>query len=181
MPFIKNKKNIVAKPAISVVNDTITILAAEMNQDLLQLSYNLEGINEAAKQFWAALNQYHTFAFSGEMSAGKTTFIHHLCEYLKVEDTVSSPTFSLINEYHFTHKGKPCVIYHMDWYRLKSTEEAIGAGIEDCITQAIKNGAYCFIEWPEKAPGLITRPYVWLDITTTSPSERSMSARLLGK
>jgi tRNA threonylcarbamoyladenosine biosynthesis protein TsaE len=65
-----------------------------------------------------------------------------------VRDTVSSPTFSLINEYESAIAG---TVYHMDWYRLKDEEEAIQAGIED----ALISGNLCFVEWPEKAAGLL--------------------------
>src|ERR1700744_3509326 len=123
-----------------------------MEQSLLHLSYTLSTIDDAAKQFWEKAQHYKIFAFSGEMGAGKTTFIHHLCDYLQVEDVVSSPTFALINEYHFIDAGKKDnTIYHLDWYRLKDTAEAINAGMEDCVLQAKKGMAYCFIEWPEQA------------------------------
>ena len=73
-----------------------------MKTDLLHITYSLEDIEQAVQQFWETLQAYKLFAFSGEMGAGKTTFIHKLCDYLHVQDTVSSPTFALINEYHFT-------------------------------------------------------------------------------
>src|ERR1017187_8879004 len=105
-----------------------------MNKDLLTLSYTLDNIDEAARQFWEALHDYRIFAFSGEMGAGKTTFIHKLCDHLQVPDVVSSPTFALINEYHFADtKGIDNTIFHLDWYRLRDSEEAISAGMEDCI------------------------------------------------
>ncbi len=137
-------------------------------------TYNLANIGQVAERFWKACNGYRVFAFSGEMSAGKTTFISTLCNYLQVEDTVSSPTFSLINEYHFQHNGADCIIYHMDWYRLKSAEEAVNAGIEDCLLQAQRPNVYCFVEWPEKAMALLPKPHVWLAIETTKVDERKM-------
>ena len=155
------------------------ILAPGMEQQLLQLTYNLASIDDAVLRFWEILQQYKIFAFSGEMSAGKTTFIHHLCEYLNVEDTVSSPTFSLINEYHFSQQGNDATIYHMDWYRLKNAEEALNAGIEDCLLQTQQKNVYCFVEWPEKAEQILPCPYLWLSIETTSPNERSMSVSIV--
>ena len=80
------------------------------------------------------------------MGAGKTTFIQALCKAKKVEDLVGSPTFSLINEYRFPEG----IIYHLDLYRLKDEEEAIRAGIEDCLY----SGEICLVEWPERAPGI---------------------------
>lgn len=150
-----------------------------MEQHLLQLTYTLGNIDDAVKRFWEALNAYSIFAFSGEMSAGKTTFIHHLCQYLNVDDTVSSPTFSLINEYHFNRQGKDATIYHMDWYRLKNEAEALNAGIEDCLLQAKQKNIWCFVEWPEKAEAILPRPYLWLSIETISPTERSMSVSIV--
>ena len=64
------------------------------------------------------------------MGVGKTTLIHQLCVYLQVKDTISSPTFSIINEYKSNMAG---TIYHMDWYRLAGEEEAEKAGVEDCL------------------------------------------------
>jgi len=150
-----------------------------MKSHLLQLSYSIETIGIAAKQFREALFGYHLFAFSGEMGAGKTTFIHYLCDELGVEDAVSSPTFALINEYHFYDAlNEDNIIFHLDWYRLKNEEEAINAGMEDCVEQAQNGLAVCFIEWPEKAPGLLRKPYLWIDLETTGMTERKMDVYL---
>ena len=148
-----------------------------MNDVLFQVSYTLENIDEAAVKFWQALHAYRIFAFSGDLGAGKTTFIHHLCSWLRVEDTVSSPTFALINEYHYPADGKDNTIFHLDWYRLKDTAEAINAGMEDCITEAQRGAARCFIEWPEKAKELLRTPYLWISIESKSVSEREMTVR----
>ena len=142
-----------------------------MPQPLLQISYTLGNIESAAHQLWQYADQYRVFAFSGEMGAGKTTFIHALCDFLGVEDAVSSPTFALINEYYFSVKGEEKKIYHMDWYRLRSTEEGINAGIEDCLND---RSAYCFVEWPENARELLPSKYIWLSIQETAPGERQM-------
>ena len=153
-----------------------------METTLLQLSYNLDSIGEAAQKFWTIAPQYTTVAFSGDMGAGKTTFIHHVCDLLKVEDAVSSPTFALVNEYHFKdNTDADRIIYHMDWYRLKDTEEALHAGLEDCLIQAIKKEAWCFIEWPEKAEDLLYAPYLWVSIKATDQYEREMDIVLIGK
>ncbi len=84
--------------------------------------------------------------FYGNLGAGKTTLIRHLCAALGVEDTVSSPTFSLVNEYRFTDEsGEEQLIFHMDLYRLKNLAEALNIGIEEYLS----SGAWCLIEWPE--------------------------------
>ena len=155
------------------------VFSTPMQTQLLSLAYTLDTIDIAVKQFWETVNKYHVFAFSGEMGAGKTTFIHHLCDLLKVEDTVSSPTFALINEYHFANGGKDTTLYHMDWYRVKDTEEAMQAGMEDCIIQAKQDNVYCFIEWPEKAKELLTKPYLWITIETVSITEREMAVTVI--
>jgi tRNA threonylcarbamoyladenosine biosynthesis protein TsaE len=151
-----------------------------MDSNLVSLTYTLDNIDDAVKQFWEAASGHCILAFSGEMGAGKTTFIHHLCDYLGVEDAVSSPTFALINEYHFADpNGKDNIIFHLDWYRLNSTEEAVQAGLEDCIDQAKKGNAYCFIEWPEKAIELLQPPYLWISIESIDPFQRLMSVTLV--
>ncbi len=151
-----------------------------MKQNILQLTYTLQTIDTAVKQFWETLNKHTVFAFSGEMGAGKTTFIHHLCDYLSVEDAVSSPTFALVNEYHFEEKDRDSIIYHMDWYRLKSEGEAISAGMEDYLVQACKMQVRCFIEWPEKAIGILPSTYVLIEIHATDMHERYMNIFLIG-
>ena len=110
--------------------------------------YELPQINAVAKALWKESRGQKVWIFHASMGTGKTSFIHALCEVLEVKDAVSSPTFSLINEYESAIAG---TIYHMDWYRLKDEEEAIQAGIED----AILSGNLCLIEWPEKAAGLL--------------------------
>ena len=83
------------------------------------------------------------FALFGEMGAGKTTFIKSLCLVLGVDENVSSPTFSLVNEYK-NGQGEP--VYHFDFYRIENEQEALHIGVEEYFN----SGAYCFVEWPEK-------------------------------
>ncbi|MBS1587492.1 MAG: tRNA (adenosine(37)-N6)-threonylcarbamoyltransferase complex ATPase subunit type 1 TsaE [Bacteroidetes bacterium] len=143
-----------------------------MPKELLRLDYSLNDIPAAATSFWNAAKDYRVMAFSGELGAGKTTFIHALCDQLGVTDSVSSPTFALINEYHFDKTGKDRVIYHMDWYRLNSTQEAINAGMEDCLQQ---DEVLCLIEWPEKAPELLRAPYLHVSISSTDETSRTIT------
>ena len=118
---------------------------------------------------WDAGGEKKVWAFHANMGAGKTTLIHAVCDLLQVEDAVGSPTFAIINEYKSATAG---VVFHMDWYRIKNTEEAINAGMEDCLLNA---DAYSFIEWPEKAKQLLPHPHLWIDIKTTGPKERKMT------
>lgn len=108
----------------------------------------LAQIRQVARALWKEGKKHRVWAFHAPMGAGKTTFIHALCEELGVSSAISSPTFAIINEYSSPEAG---IIYHMDWYRLKDEEEAINAGVEDCLT----SGNFCFVEWPDKAPGIL--------------------------
>jgi tRNA threonylcarbamoyladenosine biosynthesis protein TsaE len=146
-----------------------------MPAPVLQISYTLSNIQAAAHQLWQYAHQYSVLAFSGAMGAGKTTFIHALCGQLGVTDAVSSPTFALINEYHFSDNDIDKIIYHMDWYRLRDAEEAVNTGMEDCLLQ--KN-VYNFVEWPEKAKEILPFPYLWISIHAMSETERSMEVYL---
>jgi tRNA threonylcarbamoyladenosine biosynthesis protein TsaE len=123
---------------------------------------SLNELNDFASHFWQAVEDEKVFAFHGDMGAGKTTIITALCKQKGVKDTISSPTFSIINEYRFRNTGNESIIYHLDLYRLNSMEEIIQAGVEDCIY----SGEICFVEWPEKAPEFLNENtvHVYIDI-----------------
>ncbi|WP_018109100.1 tRNA (adenosine(37)-N6)-threonylcarbamoyltransferase complex ATPase subunit type 1 TsaE [Bacteroides propionicifaciens] len=104
---------------------------------------SLDDIQQAAKEFVAAMGENSVFAFYGKMGAGKTTFIKALCQELGVTDEITSPTFSIVNEYRADESGE--LIYHFDFYRIKTLEEVYDMGYEDYFY----SGAICFIEWPE--------------------------------
>jgi tRNA threonylcarbamoyladenosine biosynthesis protein TsaE len=112
----------------------------------MELRFQLQDIAHAASVFWQAYPLQTVFAFHGNMGAGKTTFIHQLCEARGVTDTVGSPTFSIINEYRYPGGS----IFHIDLYRLKDEEEAIRAGVEDVLY----SGEICLVEWPDRAPDI---------------------------
>ena len=112
----------------------------------MDFTYRLNEIKDAAVWFWQATGGKKVVAFHGEMGSGKTTFIHALCEVKGVKDVVGSPTFAIINEYCYPGG----MIYHIDLYRLKDEQEATRAGVEDCLY----SDHICFVEWPEKAPGI---------------------------
>ena len=103
----------------------------------------LDNIREAAKQFIANIGDSTVFAFYGNMGAGKTTFVKAVCEELGVDDVITSPTFSIVNEYRSEQTGE--LIYHFDFYRVKKIDEVYDMGFEDYFY----SGALCFIEWPE--------------------------------
>ena len=132
----------------------------------MEWSFSLENINDVAKDFWKAVDGKMVFAFHGQMGAGKTTFIHALCDVKGVKDVVGSPTFSIINEYEYDCEGTRKVLFHMDLYRIKDEEEALRAGVED----ALYSGYLCLVEWPEKAIGIF--PDNKVDVFIESINER---------
>lgn len=134
----------------------------------MELQYHLNTIDEAAAVFWKHAAQYRVFAFYGEMGAGKTTFIHALCELLGVEEAVSSPTFSIINQYKAKQNE---LIYHLDLYRLKDAEEAMLAGVEEVLY----SGQICLIEWPQKAEQLLPEDTLVVQISILSEKERRLN------
>lgn len=120
--------------------------------------------------FWQEANDDRVFAFHGEMGSGKTTFIHALCDVKGVTDVVGSPTFSIINEYVFGENEMTKKIFHMDLYRLANEEEAIRAGVEDCLY----SDHICLVEWPEKAPGIFPQNTVHVHLETVESGARRL-------
>lgn len=136
----------------------------------MEIIYTLNTIRDAAKQFWQATAADSVFAFHGEMGAGKTTFIHALCDVKGVKDVVGSPTFSLVNEYLFRENGQNRKIFHIDLYRLRDEEEAIQAGIEDCLD----SDHISLVEWPERAPGIFPENTVGVYINIINSVQRKL-------
>lgn len=137
----------------------------------MDVHFSLENINEAAKTFIEAIGQKKIVAMHGEMGAGKTTFVHAVCDVLGVEDSISSPTFSIINEYTTSNNES---IFHIDLYRLKSYEEAQAAGVDDCI----HSRNLCFIEWPEIAPALFDEHTVHVYLTDAGNNKRGLKIKM---
>ena len=137
----------------------------------MEMSYSLDDIQSAAKQFLDVTAGRKVFAFHGDLGSGKTTFIRALCAQLQISNAVTSPTFSIINEYSTLAGG---IIYHMDLYRLKDESEAIDAGVEE----SINSGNTCFIEWPDKAPGILPPDIVHIVFTRESVNVRKLQIKL---
>lgn len=135
------------------------------------VNFSLNEIRGVARAVLDLVKGPVVFAFHGEMGAGKTTLIHAFCDELGVKDPVSSPTFSIINEYR-SADGKP--VYHLDLYRLKDEQEAIGAGVEDCLYAQ----AFCLVEWPEKAPALFPEHTVHCYIERNGNDTRNLRINL---
>ena len=112
---------------------------------------------QVAQKLLETFSDERFFAFFGKMGVGKTTLIKEMCAALGVEDNVCSPTFAIVNEY--SAKGEP--VYHFDFYRLKSINEAYDIGYEEYFY----SGCYCFTEWTEKITELLPARYVRVDIT----------------
>lgn len=126
---------------------------------------NISELPELAKRMLRSFGDQKVVAFYGGMGAGKTTIIKALCEELGVTDNISSPTFSVVNEYCGA-KGQK--IYHFDFYRLKSPLEAYDLGYEEYLYSK----SYCFIEWPEKLEELM--PLEHESVTITKEGEIRM-------
>ncbi len=113
----------------------------------MEMSYSLVEISQVAKALLKEYGHKFIWAFRAPMGAGKTTLIAALCKQMGIEDNVTSPTFAIMNQYEVGGK----LIFHMDWYRLENEKEALHAGVEAAFEEA----HFCFIEWPEKAKGLL--------------------------
>lgn len=137
----------------------------------------MEIIIKNEKELSAVVEQLLTFAegrkkffLKGDLGAGKTTLVKAFCRKHGVKDNVSSPTYSLINEYVFHESGKESRIYHIDLYRLKDIEEALNIGIEDYLY----NDDYCFVEWADVILPIAPEGVISIEIETLSDSSRKI-------
>lgn len=113
---------------------------------------SIDGLEDVASYLISIFNPGQIILLRGDLGVGKTSLVKCICKQLSSNDEVTSPSYSLINEYLF-EKG---TIFHMDMYRLKSVEEVIEIGIEEYLDQE----AICFIEWPDLVFDLINEPYI---------------------
>ncbi|WP_279112612.1 tRNA (adenosine(37)-N6)-threonylcarbamoyltransferase complex ATPase subunit type 1 TsaE [Hoylesella timonensis] len=127
---------------------------------------SLDRIHEAAQQFIDNMGKGNVFAFYGKMGAGKTTFIKAICECLQVDDVITSPTFSIVNEYYSNKLDDS--IYHFDFYRIKKVEEVFDMGYEDYFY----SGRLCFLEWPELIEDLLPKDAVKVHIMEQEDGSR---------
>lgn len=123
----------------------------------------------AAAEFVAAMGERRLFAFRAPMGAGKTTFISEICKALGADDEASSPTFSIINEYHGSALGRP--IYHFDFYRIEDLAEALDMGLDDYF----ESGSVCLMEWPENVEPLLPDEVVNVEIKVDADGGREVS------
>lgn len=131
---------------------------------------DLSELSAAASKILDLTDGKRVYLLYGEMGVGKTTLIKELCKQLGVVENVSSPTFSIVNEYHSADHR----IYHFDFYRLKDEEEAYDLGYEEYFY----SGAFCFVEWPDKIADLLPEGAVKLCIASIDSQERLIEIHL---
>ncbi len=124
-------------------------------------------MSAAAKKLLKHAGDSRIFAFYGSLGAGKTTIIKAICEVLGAIDIVSSPTFTLVNEYR-TSKGE--TLYHIDFYRIKKQEEVFDFGIEEYLS----GDSYCFMEWPDLVEKILPPERVNIIITVDENEQRTL-------
>jgi len=127
-----------------------------------------EELGEVAKVFLQRAGHCPVWLFFGDMGSGKTTFIKSLCVQVGVKDAMSSPTFSIVNEYNTNDDDK---VYHFDFYRIKNEAEAYDIGSEEYFY----SGNLCLIEWPEKIPSLIPAEHAEVSITVENQNHRTIA------
>jgi tRNA threonylcarbamoyladenosine biosynthesis protein TsaE len=131
---------------------------------------NPKQLQKAAERLLSFVGKQKVFLFFGEMGAGKTTFIKAICHALGLNEPVTSPTFSIVNQYELADGS----IYHFDFYRLKSQEEAFDIGFEEYLYSE----NYCFIEWPEKIKDLWPAEFVSVKIEIINQTSRMIVAEI---
>ena len=116
-------------------------------------------LTEVAKALIEFAGEEKVWIFKGEMGAGKTTFIRYICSELGVNENVSSPTFSIVNEYS---RKNGQLVYHFDFYRIEKEREAVDIGCEEYFY----SGGICLIEWPEKILNLLPERIIEVSIVS---------------
>lgn len=124
----------------------------------------LSDLAQVAQQLLAFASTEKIFIFEGNMGAGKTTFIKTFCKVLGVEDVVSSPTYSIVNEYESPNGS----IFHFDFYRIKDIQEAYDLGYEEYFY----GEGTCLIEWPERVAELLPDHFVKVEIVIIDENRR---------
>ncbi len=137
----------------------------------VQLSVaTLADLPAAAQQVAAAIaaSGCPVVALVGEMGAGKTTLVRALGAALGIADDISSPTFGLVHEYR---NGRGAPVYHFDFYRIDSVDEAARMG----AAEYFDSGYLCLLEWPSRVAGLLPPQRLLVELTVTGPESRQLS------
>lgn len=129
------------------------------------------GLCQVAEEIAREIKTTPVWLFHGQMGAGKTTLAKEVCRQLGVDDAMSSPTFSIVNEYHTNQNGK---VYHFDFYRLRHEAEAFDIGTEEYFY----SGYPCLVEWPEKIPSLIPDRVGEVTITVENETLRTIAVQI---
>lgn len=131
---------------------------------------DLKGLSTAAAAVLNFAGDERMIIFKGEMGAGKTTLIKAICAETGIQDVVSSPTFSIVNEYE-SPEGP---VYHFDFYRIKDIREAYDIGYEEYFY----SGQRCLVEWPELVAEILPESYICVEIQIDSPDQRTITCSL---
>ena len=134
-------------------------------------NYDINEIDKVSKIIIELIKQKNKVLFSGPIGSGKTTLIKNVMHNLGFNEYVSSPTFSIINEYALDYK----MIYHMDLYRIKKKDELYEIGFEEYL----RNGNLCLIEWPEIAIKMIEKDFIHIKLKEISKTKRSIEIKSL--
>ena len=134
-------------------------------------NYDINEIDKVSKIIIELIKQKNKVLFSGPIGSGKTTLIKNVMHNLGFNEHVSSPTFSIINEYELDYK----MIYHMDLYRIKKEDELYEIGFEEYL----KKGNLCLIEWPEIAIKIIDKDFIHIKLKEISKTKRSIEIKSL--
>ena len=132
----------------------------------MEKNYSLPEISEIAKEI-IQHSKHKVLLFYGNMGVGKTTLIKEIVKELGVLDRVSSPTFSLVNEYHTQNNEQ---VFHFDFYRIEEEEEALDMGVEEYFY----SNSWCLVEWPNKVENLLPLKSVTITITANENQLRTV-------
>jgi tRNA threonylcarbamoyladenosine biosynthesis protein TsaE len=135
----------------------------------MNTTYSLEKLPEVAAAIIASAKN-KTLLFYGEMGVGKTTLIKEICKQLDVLDKISSPTFSLVNEYQ---TSKEEAVFHFDFYRITNEEEALDMGVEEYLY----NNDWCLIEWPQNVENLLPLEVVKIHLSILENGQRNLQIK----
>lgn len=133
----------------------------------MEFEYTLDNIELAANFVINNLNANTVILLDGDMGAGKTTLTKAICKHLGVAESISSPTFSIVNEYRDVNN---LPIYHFDFYRIKDIDEALGIGVEDYFY----SGHFCLIEWASRVEKIIPNQFILVSLTIESEKSRKI-------
>ncbi|WP_299060896.1 tRNA (adenosine(37)-N6)-threonylcarbamoyltransferase complex ATPase subunit type 1 TsaE [uncultured Polaribacter sp.] len=132
-------------------------------------NYSLENLSEVATELIASVEN-KTLLFYGQMGVGKTTLIKEICKQLGILDNISSPTFSLVNEYQTSNEER---VFHFDFYRIEEEEEALDIGIEEYFD----SNTWCLIEWPENIKNLLPLDAVQIHLSILDNQQRNIQLK----